>query len=646
MNLNLRKRYCEWIRRRVQSNPLRYRHLHADLVSARSGVTTEHYLASSVICALLGGLILGVAAFLLSDIVTVPLLSIRIYDISGLTSLEEGVPGVSEAVIRAAALVVGVCAGTYLTYTACLKYPGTRKNMRRTDINVSLHNAISYMYAMHRGGAEMMDIFRSISENSAIYGETAYEYRQIVRDADYFGYDVMSAIRHLEETTPSDKLRDFLKDLLSIIDSGGNLSEFLASRVRMYQDEAQFEQERFLSTLQLVAESYVTLFVAGPLFLIIVMIVMGLIGGSATIHLSLLAYVLIPVGSMIFIIFSDLISIGDQGVKRYTRAVRLYEFSDARVTPEVQAEEETFFRQLEKYDRYQRLRTFLRHPVDHLTQHVGTTLYITIPLAAIYVIYTFLTVPAYQDIELYIDIIDDHLIFATLLVHIPFGVFNEIRKRKIAGIEASIPEFLHRMSNINEVGLTLSKAIAIMAKSTIGVMSYEIRRMKRDIDWGGNINDVLIRFEERVRTPLIARTVTLITKASAMSGNISEILSIAASDAKMSDLLRRARASEMFVYTAIIYVSFLVFIFVVIVINTQFLSLIETGGVAEGIAAMGVGTATPVDTTRRILYHACLIQAFFSGLVAGQMGEASLIAGVKHAVVMIIIAVVAFALLV
>lgn len=646
MNLNLRKRYFEWIRERVQSDPMRYRHLHADLVSARSGVTTERHLASSGIYALLAGLVLAVAAFLVSDIVAVPLLRIRIYDIFGLTSLVEAAPEISGAVIVAAWLLVVFCAGTYLTYTACLKYPATRKSMRRTQIDLSLHNAVSYMYAMHRGGAVIMDIFRSISENSAIYGETAYECRQIVRDTDYFGYDVMSAIRHLEETTPSDKLRDFLKDLLSIIDSGGNLSEFLTSRVRMYQDEAQFEQNQFLSTLQLIAESYVTLFVAGPLFLIIVMIVMGLIGGSATTHLSLLAYLLIPVGSMIFIIFIDLISVGDEGVERYITAVRLHEFSDVRLTPEVRAEEETFFRQLEKYDRYQRIREFLRHPVDHLTQHVGTTLYITIPIAAIYVIYTFLTVPAYQDIELYIDIIDDHLIFATLLVHIPFGVFNEIRKRKITGIEASIPEFLHRMSNINEVGLTLSKAIGIMAKAKIGVMSYEIRRMKRDIDWGGNINDVLIRFEERVRTPLIARTVTLITKASAMSGNISEILSIAASDARMSDVLRRERASEMFIYTAIIYVAFLVFIFVVIVINNQFLSLLETGGVAAGISALGAGTAAPVATTRRILYHACLIQGLFSGLVAGQMGEASLIAGVKHSVVMIIIAVAAFALLV
>ncbi|MDD3372046.1 MAG: type II secretion system F family protein, partial [Methanoculleus bourgensis] len=43
-----------------------------------------------------------------------------------------------------------------------------------------------------------------------------------------------------------------------------------------------------------------------------------------------------------------------------------------------------------------------------------------------------------------------------------------------------------------------------------------------------------------------------------------------------------------------------------------------------------------------LLYHACLIQAFFSGLIAGAMGEASLRAGVKHAAVMIIIAFVVF----
>ena len=91
------------------------------------------------------------------------------------------------------------------------------------------------------------------------------------------------------------------------------------------------------------------------------------------------------------------------------------------------------------------------------------------------------------------------------------------------------------------------------------------------MDWGANFSDALIRFEQRISTASIARTVTLITKASEMSGQIGEVLAIAASDAKMSETLKKERLSEMFIYTAIVYLSFFVFLYVVAVLDTQFL---------------------------------------------------------------------------
>jgi flagellar protein FlaJ len=153
-----------------------------------------------------------------------------------------------------------------------------------------------------------------------------------------------------------------------------------------------------------------------------------------------------------------------------------------------------------------------------------------------------------------------------------------------------------------------------------------------------------MRFEERVSTPAIARTVTLITKASEMSGQIGEVLSIASSDAKMSEILHRERRSEMFIYTAIVYLSFFVFLFVVAVLTTQFLPVlanISTKGIPATGALAGIGSI-PTVTFGRLLYHACLIQALFSGLIAGQMGESTIAAGVKHSCVLLVISLVVF----
>jgi flagellar protein FlaJ len=42
------------------------------------------------------------------------------------------------------------------------------------------------------------------------------------------------------------------------------------------------------------------------------------------------------------------------------------------------------------------------------------------------------------------------------------------------------------------------------------------------------------------------------------------------------------------------------------------------------------------------MYHTCLVQALFSGLIAGQMGESSLGAGLKHAAIMLAVSIVVF----
>jgi flagellar protein FlaJ len=544
--------------------------------------------------------------------------------------------------VQILAVVVSFFLGMYIGYSLLLRVPGIKKRNRATKINLTLHNAVAYMYAMRRGGAQLLTIFRSLSERADIYGEVALDFRQIVRDTDFFGYDIVTAIHNLADTTPSEKLKDFLEDLLSVIESGGNMAEFLSMRVRLYQEEARFEQKQFLTLLSLVAESYVTLFVAGPLFLIIIMVVMGMMGGSAVFQLTLVTYLIMPVGSMVFILFINLISVNAEKTERFIRTTWLRTYSDVDIYRK--KDEESLFEQLKKYDRLRNFVYFIHHPLESFVKNVNLTLYITIPVAACYIVFAFLQIPHYTNGETFISVIDDHIVIALLIILIPYSVFYEIWAHRVLGIQALIPDFLERMAGINQVGLTIAQAISIMINTNLGLISYEIRRIKKDMDWGANFTEALVRFEERVRAPSIARTVTLITKASEMSGNIGEVLSIASIDAKMTEILKKERLAEMFIYTAIVYLSFFVFLFVVGVLTTQFLPVlanISTQGLPATGALSGIGSI-PIATFGRLLYHACLVQALFSGLIAGQMGESSLAAGVKHACVLLVISLVAF----
>jgi flagellar protein FlaJ len=628
----------------IQRDPLRYHSLHSSLISARSGLTLEQYLWRTINIAFLTGALFAIIGYFTSTLVSLPVYSGRvgIYNVFNIQLPVLFNTIYPEVYIKAFLAVALFIFGIYCGYSLMLRLPVMEKNNRSIKINMTLHNAVAYMYAMRRGGAQLMTIFRSLSDNANIYGEIALEFRQIVRDADFFGYDVVTAIRHLSETTPSEKLKDFLEDLLSIIESGGDMAEFLSLRVRVYQEEARFEQKQFLNVLSIVAESYVTLFVAGPLFLIIIMVVMGMMGGGNVLQLAVVTYAFIPGGSLVFILIIDIISIKAEKTERYVRTKWLHAYSDVTIIKK--SDEQNLFAQLKKYDRLRNFLYFTKHPLENFVNHVNHTLYITVPIAILYVAITLMSIPRYANVETFIDVVDDHIIIALLIVFIPYAIFYEIWSRKVLGIQALVPDFLERMAGINQVGLTIAQAIAIMVNTNLGLLSYEIRRIKRDMDWGANFTEALMRFEERVSTPTIARTVTLITKASEMSGQIGVVLSIAASDAKMSEVLKKERQAEMFIYTAIVYLSFFVFLFVVGVLTTQFLPVlanVTTSGLPASGALSGIGSI-PLQTFNRLLYHACIMQAIFSGLIAGQMGESAIAAGVKHSCILLIISLIAF----
>ena len=97
----------------------------------------------------------------------------------------------------------------------------------------------------------------------------------------------------------------------------------------------------------------------------------------------------------------------------------------------------------------------------------------------------------------------------------------------------------------------------------------------------------------------------------------------------------------MFIYIIIIYISFLVFVGIIYVISSTFLEEMVKAG--EKVAASG-GRGSPLRLNRemmatynRMFFHGALIQGFSSGLIAGVMGEGSVLSGLKHSVIMVTI---------
>ncbi len=92
------------------------------------------------------------------------------------------------------------------------------------------------------------------------------------------------------------------------------MAAYLRGKSREYMKLKRITMKKYSDTLSMLSEVYVTLLLTGPLFFVIMLIVMSMLGGgnlfvfSPDLILELLTYVGIPVGAITFLIVLDTMS--------------------------------------------------------------------------------------------------------------------------------------------------------------------------------------------------------------------------------------------------------------------------------------------------------------------------------------------------
>jgi flagellar protein FlaJ len=255
--------------------------LEADLRKARLNVRAEAYMSTAValtvLSALFGLLISGFVFFVLLPTV---------------------LPSAPKALLVLFPVVPMLMAvGTYSTFLAA---PASRAKSRGKNINLRIPYALNYIAAMASAGVNIDQVFRSLGEQEAVYGDCAKEAQAIYRDMAYFGRDSITAMRRAIDRSPSDKWQEFLQGAITTVTSGGNLQLYFAGKAERFMWENRQDQKAFVDLMGLMAETYVTAVVAGPLFLIVMMSIMGMLGGSGPGALYLIVYMLLPIANLGF----------------------------------------------------------------------------------------------------------------------------------------------------------------------------------------------------------------------------------------------------------------------------------------------------------------------------------------------------------
>ena len=288
---------------------------------------------------------------------------------------------------------------------------------------------------------------------------------------------------------------------------------------------------------------------------------------------------------------------------------------------------------------------FLKHPIDVLTEKPVNIFIVSIPLALILLIAGFITMVASYGIQVLFTstVIDDFVVFAVLIAIVPVAILDFKEQWRINSLENALPNFFRDLAGMNDSGMTLPNAVHLVAGAEYSTLTPHIRKLDNDMSWGAGFVEAMDRFGKNLGTPLANRSVDLIAKASKAGGDISEVLRAAAKDTFEVVNLATERSNNMLIYVIIVLVSFAVFLFVVAILVSTFLTTMATAG-ASAAASGAKGFMGQIDLFqyKRLFTHAGMLQGFFSGLVAGQMGEGRLISGLKYSAIMLFIAWVTF----
>ncbi len=254
--------------------------LEDDIKKARLGVRADAYMATTLAFVSLS----VVFGFIVSAFVFFVLMPVAVPD----------APPVMLVLFPIVPMLMGG-----VTYATMLSTPGSRAKARGKNMNMRIPYALNYISAMASAGVNVDIIFKSLGEQE-IYGECAKEAQGIYRDMAYFGRDSVTAMRRAIVRSPSDKWQEFLQGSITTVTSGGNLQLYFGSKAERFMWENRQEQKSFIDMMGLMAETYVTAVVAGPLFLIVMMSIMGMLGGEGPGSLYLIVYMLLPVANFGF----------------------------------------------------------------------------------------------------------------------------------------------------------------------------------------------------------------------------------------------------------------------------------------------------------------------------------------------------------
>lgn len=205
--------------------------------------------------------------------------------------------------------------------------------------------------------------------------------------------------------------------------------------------------------------------------------------------------------------------------------------------------------------------------------------------------------------------------------------------RERAGLERALPEFIRDVAEGRKTGLSPEVAIERLTGRHYGILSKHVKKMGAQLSWGVSLSKVVATFTGAIESWVTRAIGTLLVEVVDVGGGTIRSFS------EMAEFTRSINDMESDRKAALRPFVFITYIAGVMVVITTFIMVYLLGEPA----ATGFSTAgTQVNSaTIDMLLTTAIFDTYVIGIVAGKMGESGVSDGFKHAIALVVVAVIA-----
>ncbi len=273
---------------------------------------------------------------------------------------------------------------------------------------------------------------------------------------------------------------------------------------------------------------------------------------------------------------------------------------------------------------------------------------------------------------------------------LPYGIISFLKNRAVREMENQFPSFLKDLAESKRGGMTILQAFESAKETDYGRLNNEINKIHNQLTWGIPFPQVMERFSKRMSdSAVIQELVSILLQSFRSGGDITKTIEAIAEDSTQLKETIQQKNSKIKQQIFIMYIIYLLFIGITIGLYTMLGQLLGLGsaekGALQGLEFLGEGGGgstnfcgpqvsvaaplcqmsklfgfVPANLTsftsdvatkynygnmayyKSLLFAMLMVQGACTGAVAGQIAEGSPSAGVKHALIMLPVAFVAF----